>query len=218
MAKRSSDHEARPDKGKIRILYLEVDGNNDSIQEALKTMVATMNKPAHIVGPARTVSQVQGNIVDGAIADTSVDESDEMEEQEDTADEEVQTVKRRVKGPKVDRNASIALVPDLNFRPNGKPSLRDFVSEKQPKGDTEHVVVFVYYLERMMEVKAISPGHVRTAFKDVNVSIPVDLKGTIRNLRRDKAWLKFSDIEDIKIATAGENFVEHDMPVSKAQS
>lgn len=217
MAKRSSDNDSRLDKGKIRILYLEVDGNNESIQDALKTMVATMNKPVHVIGPARsstsTTATLSNNLEDES---PGIDPVQEPEVSGSAESEGKPAARKRGSGQKVDRNAGIELVVDLNFRPEGQQALRDFVNEKQPKTDMERVVVFVYYLERIMDIRQIGPGHVRTAFKDTGNPLPIDLKGTMRNMKRDKAWLKFDTLEDIKIATAGENFVEHDLPSTKA--
>lgn len=214
MAKRNNDNDGRSDKGKIRLLFVEVDGNNESIKEALKTMVATMNKSAQSFPTAP-----RGDQPPAITADSFVDDADPgslKQSEDETTESTAPAPRKRGDGPKVDRNSGIALVPDLDFRPDGGLSLRDFVAGKQPKNDMEHIVVLVYYLERIMGISSIGPGHVRTAFKDINVPLPIDLKGTIRNLRRDKAWLKFTDITEIRIATAGENLVEHDLPAKKA--
>ena len=39
MAKRSNDPTPGTDKAKVRVFFAEVEGNNESVQEALKTMV-----------------------------------------------------------------------------------------------------------------------------------------------------------------------------------
>ncbi|HXC90096.1 MAG TPA: hypothetical protein VNV18_08015 [Stellaceae bacterium] len=40
MARRSNEPAFSPDKAKVRVFYAEVEGNNESVQEALKTMLA----------------------------------------------------------------------------------------------------------------------------------------------------------------------------------
>jgi hypothetical protein len=103
------------------------------------------------------------------------------------------------------------LVPDLNFRPNGKQALKDFLDEKKPKKDLELALATVYYMQHVMEIAKIGPAHVMTAFKGVGKRIPGDVTQTIRNVKNLKGWLKFNDIEDIRTTTQGDNFVEHEM-------
>jgi hypothetical protein len=43
---------------------------------------------------------------------------------------------------------------DINFRPEGKPSLRDFAAEKDPASNHEKNVVAVYYLEEVLMSRA----------------------------------------------------------------
>ena len=119
--------------------------------------------------------------------------------------------KARGSGPKIDRNANISLVPDLNFRPAGHPTLRDFFAEKAPSTDMEHILVVVYYMQHSMGVPKIGLRHIRTALREVSKSLPADLRQTIRNMRVNKAWVNYADLDDIKTATGGENHVLHDM-------
>lgn len=221
MAKRGNDHDTVHDKGKIRIFFAEVEGNNESLQDALKTVVAAMNRsgavqigaPTARIGsksPVAVTPEAEQSSTDNEEAAVITDEGSSAESN-DTATR----TRKRGTGPKTDRNAGIELVPDLNFKPGGKTSLREFVAEKAPKNDMEHVVVLVYYMQHTIKLPTIGPGHIRTAFKDINVPLPVDLRATIRNLRRSKAWLKFTDIDAIRVATAGENFVVHELGAEK---
>jgi hypothetical protein len=81
--------------------------------------------------------------------------------------------KPRGTGKKVDRNAGLNLVPDLNFRPNGKKALKEFVDEKSPKNDVEVTLTTVYYMQDVMALSKIGPAH----------------------------WLNFTDIEDVRTTT-----------------
>jgi hypothetical protein len=46
MAKRNNEPISGADKAKIRVFCAEVEGNNESVQEALKTMLAAMTRPS----------------------------------------------------------------------------------------------------------------------------------------------------------------------------
>lgn len=72
-------------------------------------------------------------------------------------------------------------------------------------------MVVLHYMQHEMGLSKIGPAHVMTAFKAVGKAIPVDLKQTIRNIKRLKMLLNFTDIEDIRMTTQGDNFVEHEM-------
>ena len=213
MAKRGGD-DSGPEKGKIRIFFAEVEGNNQSLQDALKTVVAAMNRPGltAVRIPANNQNALTGqpNVV--------------PQEQTDTEDGEVETtaevndgpapVRRRGTGAKSDRNVGIKLVPNLDFHPDDKPTLKQFFSEKAPKTDMEQSLVIGYYLQHMLDLPAFGPGHILTGFKEVQKPVPVDLKGTIRNLRSMKVWVNFSSIEEIALTTQGENYVEHTLGTS----
>jgi hypothetical protein len=48
MARRNNEPAFSADKAKVRVFYAEVEGNNESVQEALKTMLA-MSRPARVI-------------------------------------------------------------------------------------------------------------------------------------------------------------------------
>lgn len=216
MAKRSNDPTPGTDKAKVRVFFAEVEGNNESVQEALKTMVSAMSRPV------RVISDQKANGA-GALLTQQAD-VEEVEEAIDQAPEAVITGeessapnarKARGTGKKVDRNAGLNLVPDLNFRPDGKQALKEFVDEKNPKSDLESAVATVYYMQRVMGLSKIGPAHVMTALKEAKKAIPADLKQTIRNVKTSRMWLNFDDLDDLRMTTQGDNFVEHEMGKSE---
>ncbi len=215
MAKRSVDPTLGVDKAKVRVFFAELEGNNDSVQEALKTMVSAMNRPT------RVLAEQKPNGAAALLAQqTNVDEVEEVIHQvneidavgEESAPSNAR--KPRGAGKKVDRNVGINLVPDLDFMPSGKQALKEFLGEKKPKNDVEYCLATVYYWQHVMELPKIGPGHVRTALKEAGISIPVDLKQTIRNIKNSRVWLNFTDLDDVRTTTQGENHIEHEMGAS----
>ena len=99
--------------------------------------------------------------------------------------------------------------------PNGKQAFKEFVDEKSPKSDMEVTLATVYYMQKVMALSKIGPAHVMTAFKEAGKSIPVDVRQTIRNAKKTKVWLDYTDIEDVRTTTQGDNFVEHEMGKSE---
>ena len=212
MVRRNNEPISGVDKAKVRVFFAEVEGNNESVQEALKTMVSAMSRPLRVISEPKangkaTVLLPQADVEEG---EETIDQGEEVEAfGEESALPNAR--KPRGTGKKVDRNAGLSLVPDLNFRPNGKKALKEFLDEKGPKNDVEVTLVAVYYMQHIMVLAKISPAHVMTAFKEAGKSIPVDIRQTIRNVKNSKIWLNFTDIENVRTTTQGDNFVEHDM-------
>jgi hypothetical protein len=212
MAKRGSESISGTDKAKVRVFFAEVEGNNESIQEALQTMVSAMSRPVRIIAEQRVNGKSDLVLSHGAVEEVE-DLAEEAEEVPDQSREAASDIARRPRGSgrKTDRNAGLDLVPDLDFRPGGQPTLKEFIDQKSPKSDLEATLVVLYYMQNLMSLTKIGPAHVMTGFKEIGRAIPVDVKQTIRNVKSSKMWLTFSDIEEIRTTTQGNNFVEHEM-------
>src|SRR4051812_13905848 len=106
MAKRN-EPPSSGDKAKVRVLFAEVEGNNESIQQALKTMVSAMTRPG------RTISEQKINGANALLMQESdddvepvIDQIEEVEPVEQQADIQGSR-KTRGTGKKVDRNAGL---------------------------------------------------------------------------------------------------------------
>jgi len=218
MAKRISDTESAGDKGGMRILYVELNGSNSSLQEGLRTLVAAMNKPAAnaAAAPRRLVSN--NNAVSGATPDGEPDLFNQAQESPKDADEPLiaevpnsSSRRPRGEGPKKDRNAGIELVPELDLVQEGGTSLKEFYAEKAPSTAEEQVLVFAYYVKHHVKTSPIGPGHILTCYTHLDERKPLDLKQTIRNFAKSKGWLTCADMNDLKLTTAGENHVKHEL-------
>ncbi len=121
------------------------------------------------------------------------------------------------KPKKPSKKVGLEIIKDLVLTAEGdKPSLKEFYSEKNPKSNYERNVVFCYYLLKIKEVKPIGLNHVYTCYKDVNQRVG-DLDVSLSETSR-KGWLDTSNMNDIRLALRGENYVEHDLPkVKKAK-
>src|ERR1700676_2716882 len=154
MAKRNSESISGTDKAKVRVFFAEVEGNNESIQEALQTMVSAMSRPVRVI-----TEQKSNGKPDLLLPQEGVEEVEESIEQtgevhalqeEDAASDSAR--RSRGSGKRVDRNAGLSLVPDLEFRPNGQSTLKQFIDEKSPKNDLETTLAVVYYMQHSMKL------------------------------------------------------------------
>ncbi|MBD5636288.1 MAG: zinc ribbon domain-containing protein [Clostridia bacterium] len=105
---------------------------------------------------------------------------------------------------------SYSVVTSLNLSPTGKESLKDFLSRRNLKSAMELNTAFVYYLEKIIGCTTITPNHVYTCYKHANIKYPSKLRQSLTDTKRRKTWIETADMENIKIAPNGENYIEHD--------
>lgn len=127
------------------------------------------------------------------------------------------TIKNNPKIPKKRKggkksNHTVSQVKDLNLKPDGKKSFKDFVQNKAPESISEKCAIAVYYLKNEIGLEEVTPNHVFTCFKNVNWRPPSDLYLSLAYTSSEKAWLDTSDMMNIQMTPNGDNTVEFDLP------
>jgi hypothetical protein len=115
------------------------------------------------------------------------------------------------------RRGSVAAVSadrSIDFRPSGKPSLREFVADKRPTSNPQRNVVAVYYLEQVLSLPSVSAGQVLAVYKECGWREPGSILNSLRVTASTKNWLDTSDSAAIRTTPSGRGVVEHDMPLS----
>ena len=213
----AKDKEPAP-RSKVRIFFAEIDGTDDAVDALVQAFSRAAQPQVRVVkvlgGPASTGSAVEPHILGDAaftddLADDQPDSTDELDDSEDAS------VRQKNGSPRSRKRPSYQFVSGLNFRPPGKPSLKDFYAGKSPSDNQSQVTVLIYYLQKILECKGITTNHLYSAFKDVGVRTPSDIGKIVRNTASRKGWVDSSEGADLKVTVLGENFVEHDLP--KAQ-
>lgn len=103
------------------------------------------------------------------------------------------------------------IVQPQNLKPKDKKSLIDFCKEHSPKNNFEHNLLFVYYLEKILNEKPINIECLYTCYKEVGQKVPKNLYQSIIDTKKNKGWIESSDMGNIFVSVIGENYVEHDM-------
>lgn len=103
---------------------------------------------------------------------------------------------------------SYQIIPSLNLKPSGKKSLEDFYLEHPVNSNFEYNLLFIYYLEKVLNEKFINIDHIYTCYKALNIKVP-NIYQSIADTKKRKGWIDSSNMNDLKISIAGENYLEH---------
>lgn len=105
------------------------------------------------------------------------------------------------------------LVTDLDLSGTETvPSLKDFYNEKKPTYSQESNAVFLYYLKKMRNIESVGIDHIYTCYKDVKTRVPGRLYQNMIDTCKRKGWIITENMDDLRIGTLGENFVEKELP------
>jgi hypothetical protein len=117
---------------------------------------------------------------------------------------------------KTRRRSGPSQVRDLDLAPPGKKSFKDFVAEKQPKGQNDRNVVSVYFLiEELGMTTPVTMDHVYTCYRDRLWRAPSDMANSLAITASRRRFIDTADLDDIKLTPRGRNHVEHDLPKKK---
>lgn len=110
---------------------------------------------------------------------------------------------------------SVSLIKELDLRPKGKTSFKDFYSEKRPSSAMNFNAVAIYFLKEICQIEAVTPNHIFTCYKEVGQRPPIAFTQSLRDTASRNGYIDISDTSDIKISLRGKVFVEHDLPKQK---
>lgn len=197
-------------KGRVRVFFAEFEGDDETIQEGLKTLSTAVGKtfqPKVIaLPPTQQIGEQDQVEEDDIIVDAEIAEDADRTLFDEEPEDQTAAPRPKRKPP------TMSIVKDLDLRPEGKQSLRDFYAGKNPGSQEKKVAVCVYYLHKLLELDGITSNHVFSCLKEVKARVPKDLPQIIRNAASRGGWVDSSDAKSIKITTLGENLVEHDLP------
>jgi hypothetical protein len=90
--------------------------------------------------------------------------------------------------------------------------------DKGPSNAKERNAVAVYWLQQTAKVAGIGIDQVYTCYKDAGWRLPADLYNHLQVTASTTGYIDTADMGKIKLATHGENLVEHDLPRKKRGS
>jgi hypothetical protein len=163
---------ARDDKGKIRVIMIDLEGSNETLQEGLRT-AASMMRP---VPPPRAVLPAQPNLPSNGTPQLELPLDGEYTEAEPVAAEKPNKPKRA-------RAAPIPDVIEIDLTSGDMP-FAAFCQAKSPSKEIDKALVLAGWLKQYRQVEAVSPEHIYTCYRIVGWSVPNDITGPFRNGKR----------------------------------
>lgn len=110
-------------------------------------------------------------------------------------------------------NRTYSNLGNLNFNPKGKESLLEFLSKNKSDetrmSSLRYNLLFVYYLEKILEEKNIGLDHVNTCYRHAKVVVPKNLYQSIIDTKSRYGWINTTEMNDLKVNVSGENAVIH---------
>lgn len=159
--------------------------------------------PVHTTAPHLPVDDSPGI---GTVDDAQLADSEGYERKEET--EKTGARRHRKHGRRRDP------IRNIDFRPDGQLSFRDFVAEKQPTTIDQKNVVAVYWLEYVAEIPDISVGHVLAAYKECSWREPANPDNALQVTASRFHWLDTHNMASIVVTPSGRNVVQYDMPIT----
>ncbi len=219
----AKDH--RDDKAKVSVFFAQIEGGDGTIQDGLRTLAAALGRVTQ-QSPLLRQTRPQlpaSNKDDGAVRQRRL--FDEQDPPDDVQEDDVlelpdveglgEQTPTRPKDSRPRKSATYKMLGELDLRQIGKQSLKEYFAEKRPSDQKSQIAVIVPYLTKIAGETNVDYDHLYTCFREVGEKVPLDLRSTVRDASRIKGWIDTSNSKAFRLTTAGENFVNHDLPAVK---
>lgn len=91
---------------------------------------------------------------------------------------------------KSSNSKGLKILSNINFEPEGKESLKDFFGKYTPANDNERNLLFVFYLQNVLEIDQVTFDHVYSCYDILELRISESLPQTIRNTASRTKWIE----------------------------
>ena len=88
------------------------------------------------------------------------------------------------------------------------PSLIEFMDAKFPITNEERNIVFIYFLQNMLNLDSVTPNHIYTCYRAVKFRAPLNIENTLT--RRD--WIEVDKDGGLTLTAVGKTYVEKQLP------
>lgn len=132
---------------------------------------------------------------------------------EENVDDVGQTSQVSAKTRKKTQQNTAQLLKDLDLseRNGAEKSLKDFVGEKNPSSNVQKTAVFVYYLEKIMNIEEITIDHIFTCYKTMGYRVPNNLPQNLTDTCSSRYGYISRKDGKYSMTVLGDNYIEFDI-------
>jgi hypothetical protein len=88
------------------------------------------------------------------------------------------------------------------------PSLVDFMDSKFPITNEERNIVFLYYLQHMLNIKPVTVDHIYTCYRVAKIRAPLNIEKALNQ----HDWIKIAKNGQLTLSSTGKGYVEKQLP------
>lgn len=170
---------------------------------AVKTKKAAVSEPSP--QPAKSELEPKAEVVEPTPPAAAPESTPPM-----AAPEPVESAPEPKSAP---RKPSYNYLSDLDLSAaNGRPSLVEYMDAKFPITNEERNLVFLYYLENMLNLKTVTIDHIYTCYRAAKIRAPLDLDGSLQSTVKQRHWIKMSKTGKLNVTPAGKTYIEKQLP------
>src|ERR1700738_2066225 len=116
----------KDEKAKFRVFFGEIEGNNETVRDALKSVAAAVNRT--FTGEVKIIKVLKAK---GEGSEEEIEDAQLVENALGGNGESPEVSEAKGKTPRAKRAPTYKTVSDLNLLPDGAQSLKDFFAEKK---------------------------------------------------------------------------------------
>jgi hypothetical protein len=92
------------------------------------------------------------------------------------------------------------------------PSLAEFMDAKFPITNEERNLVFLYYLQKVVNQKPVTADHVYTCYRKVNIRAPLNLDHNLQVTADHHGWIRIAKSGNLAVTAEGKRYAEKELP------
>lgn len=171
--------ERTPDRGKVKVIYFELEGSNQSLRESIRD----------IVGAIGRVPQLARTQVKTIAAPSDAGKGEPEEEVVIAVDgEQVDDETTEVTSAAAPRKRAVTRSPaivDIDLK-QGSMSLMDFLQKLNPSSDVNRYVCALYWLKANANLAEAGMDEVHTCYRAMKWNTPADAAWPLRDMKKPK--------------------------------
>lgn len=192
---RLKDSRPHGGRGKITVVMFQVEGDDQTLQDAIKTLGQGMEKLTSATPVYKYINAPVGSrhaLPVDVDADASTIDGDASKTEADSYEEAPASAPKPA-GSSRKRRIQKALIPLKGVDWVSDTPFRDYCDQKKPSSNPEKFVVIAGWFKNVRGEHVVTPPHVAAAFDVMDWQKPEDIGQVFRQTKHEKEWFDKGD-------------------------